>query len=94
MLNPFAVSWEAQHQYFMLLFGIFWLALALIGTFTGKTLTRFHGVIRKTEKGFWGWVIFYYLGGIFFIGDFLYKANWLPSGISLIGDFLYNWLPK
>jgi hypothetical protein len=47
--------------------------LAVIGTFTGETLVRFQGVIRRAEdpKGFWWDVALYYFFGAIFIALYL-----------------------
>ena len=61
-------------MYGLLLFGVFSLFLAVAGTCTGEAWARFGRVVyrAKEPKQFWRLVAMYYLGGVCFIGYFLY----------------------
>jgi hypothetical protein len=61
--------WDAKKSRGWLIVGGFSLLLAVIGTFTGETLVRFHGVVRRIDdpKGFWWDVALYYFFGAIFI---------------------------
>jgi hypothetical protein len=61
-------------KYGLLLFGVFSLFLAAVGTCTGETWARFGRVIRRDEKPkeFWEDVVACYVIGFCFIGYFLY----------------------
>jgi hypothetical protein len=66
--------WNTPTPYGLLIFGVFSLVLAVVGTCSGKTLARFHGVVYRADdpKWFWWLVAIYYVGGVFLIGYFLY----------------------
>ena len=53
------------------------LAIAVVGTCTGKLLGRFGYVGSRTKdpKQYWSALAIYYLGGIGFIGFYLYKVG-------------------
>jgi hypothetical protein len=61
----------------LLLFGIFSLLLAVVGTCTGEALAEFGRVVhrKKEPKQFWQLIAIYYLGGVCLIGYFLYKVH-------------------
>ena len=63
--------------YGLLAFGVASLLLAVVGTFTGEVWARLAGPVyrAKEPKQFWRLVAAYYLGGILFIGYFLYKVH-------------------
>ena len=69
---------DARHagspMYGLLLFGVFSLFVAVAGTCTGQAWARFGRVVyrAKEPKQFWRLVAIYYLGGVGFIGYFLY----------------------
>ena len=65
--------WDAETSRGWLIAGGFFLFLAVIGTFTGETLVRFQGVVRRAEdpKGFWWDVALYYFFGAIFIALYL-----------------------
>lgn len=62
--------------YGWLMCGVLLLFLAVGGTLTGETLARYGQVVNRAEepKEFWGTVAIYFLGGVCFIGYFLYKV--------------------
>jgi hypothetical protein len=64
--------WDADSRGWLIAGGFF-LFLAVIGTFTGETLVRFQGVVRRAEdpKGFWRDVALYYFFGAIFIALYL-----------------------
>jgi hypothetical protein len=66
---------DLRPLYGLLLFGVFSLFLAVVGTCTGETWARFGRVIRrdKEPKEFWEDVAACYLIGVCFIGYFLYR---------------------
>ncbi len=65
--------WDAEASRGWLIAGGFFLLLGVIGTFTGETLVRFQGVVRRAEdpKGFWWDVALYYFFGAIFIALYL-----------------------
>jgi hypothetical protein len=67
---------DLRPMYGWLLFGVFSLFLAVVGTCTGEAWARFGRVVyrAKEPKQFWRLVAMYYLGGVCFIGYFLYKV--------------------
>jgi hypothetical protein len=58
------------------MFGIFSLVLAVNGTCTGEAWARFGRIVyrAKEPKQFRRLVAVQYLGGVFFIGYYLYKV--------------------
>jgi hypothetical protein len=62
--------------YGLLMCGVFLLFLAVGGTLTGETLASYGQVVNRAEdpKEFWWTVAIYFLGGVCFIGYFLYKV--------------------
>ena len=60
--------------YGLLLFGIFSLFMAVAGTCTGEAWAGLGRMVYRAEKPkeFWRLVTMYYLGGVCFIGYFLY----------------------
>jgi hypothetical protein len=70
-------SYLITAPYYYLLFSAPFLVYAVISTYTGKTLTRFGNRVYRAEEPseFWWNVALYYLGGILFIGVFLYKVS-------------------
>ena len=67
--------------YALLVFGAISFFLAVGGTCTGEAWARFGRVVyrAKEPKKFWRLVAMYYLGGICFIGYFLYKVYGLSN---------------
>jgi hypothetical protein len=65
----------------LMIFGMFSFFLAVVGTCTGEAWARFGRVIyRKREpKRFWSLVAMYYLGGICFVGYYLYQVYGLSN---------------
>jgi len=63
--------------YIFLIFGIISLSVAVVSTCTGVSWARFGRVIYRAKEPneFWWDVVTCYLGGVFFIGYFLYKVN-------------------
>jgi hypothetical protein len=61
----------------LLFFGILMLAIAVVGTCIGKLPGRFGyvGSRAKDPKQYWSGLAIYYLGGIGFIGFYLYKVG-------------------
>jgi hypothetical protein len=62
--------------YIFLILGVISFSAALVSTCTGKTYGRYGGWAyrAKEPRDFWGVVAVYYLVGVWFIGDFLYKV--------------------
>jgi hypothetical protein len=60
--------------YIFLILGVASISAAAVWTSTGKVWVRFHGwVYRAKEPNRFGWeVAIYYLGGVCFVGYFLY----------------------
>jgi hypothetical protein len=79
--NPFtSISnwWNAQEPPpAYLILGFFSLILAVVGTCTGTTLAPHHGVFHRADdpKEFRWLVATYCLGGVFFIGYYLYLVT-------------------
>lgn len=65
--------WDAERARGWLIAGGFFLYLAVIGTFTGETLVRFQGMVRRAEdpKKFWWSLASYYFFGAVFIALYL-----------------------
>jgi hypothetical protein len=61
--------------FIFLILGIFFTSAAVVYTCMGKVWVRFNGWVYRTEEPrvFWGEVIVYYLGGLLFLGYFLYR---------------------
>ena len=72
----FMLPSDIRPPYVLLIFGAFSLFLAVAGTCTGEAWARFGQVVyrAKEPKQFWRLVAMYYLGGVCFIGYFLYKV--------------------
>ncbi len=70
--------WHSQinSPYYFLVLGAIFLLAAVVSTFTGKTYGRYgRGWARRANEPteFWWTVAIYYIGGVCFIGYFLYK---------------------
>lgn len=67
--------------YGLLIFGVISSVLAVAGTCTGETWANFGRVVRRVEKPkqFWCLVAMYYVGGVCFIGYFVYKVCMLSN---------------
>jgi hypothetical protein len=67
---------DSTPSYELLAFGVFMLLLAVAGTCTGEAWARYGRVVyrAKEPKQFWSLVAAYYLGGLCFVGYFLYKV--------------------
>jgi hypothetical protein len=62
--------------YVFLILGVFLFSLGAVWTCTGKASARFTWVYRAEEPClFWLVVAMYYLGGVCFIGYFLYRVS-------------------
>jgi hypothetical protein len=61
--------------YTLLIFGVISFCLGVIGTCTGGVWARFGRVVYRAKEPaeFWQLVALYYLGGVCFIGYFLYR---------------------
>jgi hypothetical protein len=73
MINPF------DRRYFLLI-GIVLLLLVVASTLTGETFKadRYRpGIVDRSvePKRFWWNVVIYFLGGLFFIGLYLYEIS-------------------
>jgi hypothetical protein len=67
--------------YIFLILGVSSILAAVVFTCTGKVWVRFNGwVYRAKEPGwFWWGVVLYYVVGVWFVGDFLYKVYGLSN---------------
>jgi hypothetical protein len=67
--------------YIFLILGIISLSVGVISTCTGVTWARYGRVIYRAQepKQFWCDVAVCYLGGVWFIGYFLYKVYGLSN---------------
>lgn len=74
-IDHFSYLIDRQHRF--LLFGIVLLVMTAVFTLSGETLERYHGIISRAEepKRFWWDVVLYFLGGLFFIGLYLYQNS-------------------
>jgi len=72
--------WHARMPYYYLVVGAILLLAAVVSTLTGKTYGRYLGVVSraKAPTDFWWGVAIYYIGGLCFIGYFLYKVRGGP----------------
>jgi hypothetical protein len=72
-------DWYSHYIYLIL--GIISFSGAVVSTCTGKTRARFSGWVYRAQEPvvFWLVVATYYLGGVFFIGIFLYKIFGLSN---------------
>jgi hypothetical protein len=61
--------------------GIVSILAAVVFTCTGKAWVRFGGWVYRAEEPGWFWweVVPYYVVGVWFVGDFLYKVYGLPK---------------
>jgi hypothetical protein len=57
--------------------GVIFISGAAVFAYTGKVWVRFSGWVyrEKQPRVFWGEVAAYFLGGVFFVGYFLYKVT-------------------
>ena len=71
----------SRSSYGLLVFGVFSLFLAVVGTCTGEAWARFGQVVSRAKepKQFWQLIAIYYLGGVCFIGYFLYRVYGLAN---------------
>lgn len=67
--------------YIFLILGIVSISAATVFTYTGKVWVRFNGWVYRAKKPgtFWLEVALYYLGGVWFVGYFLYKIYGLSN---------------
>ena len=74
-MDHFSYLIDRQHRF--LLIGIVLLVMTAVFTLSGETLERFHGIVcrSKEPKRFWWDVVLYFLGGLFFIGLYLYQNS-------------------
>ena len=63
-----------RSPYFSLIVGVISFSLGTVWTCTGRAWIRFHGWVYRAEEPatYWIAIAVYYLGGVFFIGKFLY----------------------
>jgi len=66
----------ARPQHILLILGVLSVSAATVFTFTGKVWVRFNGWVYRAKEPQWFWweVALYYLVGVWFVGDFLYKV--------------------
>jgi hypothetical protein len=64
-------------RYICLILGVILFSAAVVWTYKGKAWARFHGWVYRAEEPiqFWLIVAVCYLGGVLFIGMFLYNVN-------------------
>jgi len=72
-------DWHSQSSspYILLILGGILLCAAVVWTCTGRARTRFHGWVYRAQEPtvFWLVVAVYYLAGVYFIGDSLYRLR-------------------
>ena len=71
--------WHSQinSPYYFLIVGVISFSAAVISTCTGKTYGKYgHGLASRAKQptDFWWTVAIYYIGGVCFIGYFLWKV--------------------
>jgi hypothetical protein len=73
--------WLVRPPYIFLILSAFFLCLGAVSTYTGKTWARYGRVVYSAEepRQFWEVVAVYYLGSVWFIVYFLYKAHYFSS---------------
>jgi len=61
--------------------GVVFISAAAVFACTGKVWVRFSGWVSRDNEPrvFWGEVAAYFLGGVFFVGYFLYKVYGFPN---------------
>jgi hypothetical protein len=75
-MDPDHYSYLIDRQHRFLLIGIVLLLMAVVFTLTGESLERGRMAHRAEEpKRFWWDVALFYLGGIFFIGLYLFNIS-------------------
>jgi len=74
-------SHQIESPYYFLILGISSFSAAVVWTCIGKARARFSGWVYRAKEPtqFWWLVAMYYLGGVFFIGTFLYKVYELSN---------------
>jgi len=62
--------------YIYLILGVIFVSAAVVSTCSGKTFARYAGLAYRAKEPvqFWGTVAIYFLGGVCFIGYFVYKV--------------------
>jgi hypothetical protein len=65
-------DWYSQYIFLILGFGLFF--AAVVSVCTGKTFYRGLVYRAKEPSEFWWLVAIYFLGGVLFIGTFLYAS--------------------
>ena len=68
--------------YYYLVFGAVFLVASVVSTCTGKTYARYGRGLASRDKeptAFWLTVAIYYIGGVWFIGIFLYNVGGLSN---------------
>jgi hypothetical protein len=80
-VDVFVPDSNVSPPYSLLVLGILSFSSGIVFTCIGKVLVRFRGWVYRAEepKRFWAEVQMYYLGGVFFIGYFLYLVNWFSN---------------
>jgi hypothetical protein len=76
-MDPDHFSYLIDRQHRFLLIGIVLLVMTVVFTLSGETLERYYGLVSRSEepKRFWWSVALYFLGGLFFIGLYLYQNS-------------------
>ncbi|HUA99525.1 MAG TPA: hypothetical protein VMA34_14435 [Terracidiphilus sp.] len=74
-MDHFSYLIDRQHR--LLLIGIVLLVVAVVFTLTGESIGRYQGLVNRAEnpKRFWWNVALFFLGGIIFIGLYLYHIS-------------------
>ncbi len=74
-MDHFSYLIDRQHRF--LLIGILLLVATAVFTLSGETFERFGRIVYRAEqpKRFWWDVVLYFLGGLFFIGLYLYQNS-------------------
>ncbi len=74
-MDHFSYLIDRRHRF--LLIGIVLLVATAVFTLSGETLERYHGIVYRSEerKRFWWDVVIYLIGGLFFIGLYLYQNS-------------------
>jgi len=79
-MEAFMAGWDSQisSPYYFLIVGLISFSAAVVSTCAGKTYGRYgRGLASRAKEptDFWWTVAIYYIGGVCFIGYFLYRVT-------------------